>query len=55
MQRGIVYYNGIKAGVLEYNTDGYVFAYAEEYFHNNAMPAVSLTLPKTQQQHTSNR
>lgn len=49
MQRGIVFSNGIKAGSVE-RTDNlkYVFEYDRAYFANQNMPAISLTLPKTQ-------
>src|SRR5664279_6264756 len=49
-----VYRNGILAGVLsEENRKSYVFRYDYAYFSNNTQPAISLTLPKTQQEYRS--
>lgn len=54
MAKGGVYYNGIMAGYLEkIATDQYVFSYTEAYFHNPAMPPISLTISKTKQVHES--
>jgi HipA-like protein len=54
MQRGIVFVNGIKAGFVERNDDeGFIFRYADEYFMDAAMPAISLSLPKNQKQYAS--
>jgi len=43
-----IYYNNILAGTLEkVGGDVYKFTYNKEYLPNPAMPAVSLTLPKS--------
>ncbi|AYB34917.1 HipA N-terminal domain-containing protein [Chryseolinea soli] len=49
-----VYINNLLAGTLE-KTDQqrYVFCYDDKYFINPACPAISLTLPKTQQEFRS--
>ncbi len=54
MRQAEVYRNGILAGVIEeisYNK--YSFTYNNNYFNNSQFPAISLTIPKTQQIHTS--
>jgi serine/threonine-protein kinase HipA len=54
MQRGIVYVNKLKAGIIERPENGhYLFRYYDEYFTNPLMPPVSLTLPKTKQVYES--
>lgn len=54
MRKGQVYMNGILAGTITENPqDGYIFVYADEYYIDPAMPAVSLTLPKKQKVYTS--
>ena len=54
MAKGGVYINGILAGILEKGTDGvYRFHYNDNYFENEALPAISLTLPKTKQAYES--
>jgi HipA-like protein len=46
--KGIVYCNGIKAGILEKNNSGgYRFSYFKEYTEDEKNPPISLTLPKT--------
>jgi len=45
-----VYRNGQLAGTLtQHNTKNYEFRYDDEWFANNSKPAISLSLPKTQQ------
>lgn len=52
MRRLEVYHKGIPAGVLtEENRNSYVFRYHDIYFNNQRQPAISLTLPKTQQEY----
>lgn len=47
-----VYYNGIPAGKLkEENRNKYTFSYYDDYYKNSEMPSVSLTLPKSRQEH----
>lgn len=54
MRQGAVYMNGYLAGILtEVSPAEYVFRYDDSYFTDNKMPAISLTLPKTQQEYRS--
>lgn len=54
MAKGIVYINGVRAGMLQRTGEGnYLFRYADDYFKNEAMPAISLTLPKKKQEYQS--
>lgn len=54
MRRGIVYYNDLLAGTLAESEDGsYLFHYDDAYFQNTQLPAISVTLPKSKQQHRS--
>lgn len=54
MRQAAVYMNSLLAGVLtELNDQSYSFCYADDYFHNSSMPAISLTFPKTQQEYFS--
>lgn len=49
-----VYRNGIFAGILtEENRNKYVFRYEDAYFKDAIAPLISLTLPKTQQEYSS--
>ena len=52
--KGLVYNNGVLAGSIEKDMHGiYIFQYDKVYFENSSLPAVSLTLPKSQQQYRS--
>lgn len=54
MRQAVVYRNGTLAGILtEENRKRYVFRYADAYFNDNTKEAISLTLPKTQQEYSS--
>jgi len=54
MRKVAVYRNGIFAGILtEENRKQFVFKYDKTYFDDSQMPAISLTLPKRQQEYTS--
>jgi HipA-like protein len=54
MRQGKVLYNNVTAGILsELDTGEYMFHYDDSYFYNTALPPVSVTLPKTKQQHQS--
>lgn len=54
MRKAKVYYNGIIAGeIIETPENEYIFRYDDDYFNNNAMPAISLTLPKNKQEYRS--
>ena len=54
MRKAEVYRNRILAGVLtEESRNGYLFRYDDAYFNDNNKSAISLTLPKTQQEYRS--
>ncbi|MBI5219205.1 MAG: HipA N-terminal domain-containing protein [Bacteroidia bacterium] len=54
MRKAEVYRNGILAGVLtEENRKSYVFRYESSYLNDINKPAISLTLPKTEQEYRS--
>ena len=49
-----IYRNGILAGILtEENRQRYVFRYDDKYFNDASKPGISLTLPKTQKEYSS--
>lgn len=49
-----IYRNGILAGILtEENRKSYVFRYDNDYLKDTNTPAISLTIPKTQQEYRS--
>jgi serine/threonine-protein kinase HipA len=50
MAKAEIYNNGILAGHLEkIGPNDYRFVYTPEYYANNSLPPISLTLPKTKQ------
>jgi HipA-like protein len=50
-----IFRNGILAGQLtEENRNSFVFRYEDTYFKDDTKPAISLTMPKTQQVYISN-
>ncbi|MGI8892589.1 MAG: HipA N-terminal domain-containing protein [Bacteroidia bacterium] len=54
MRKAEVYRNGILAGILlEEDDRSYKFIYDENYHRDATQPAISLTLPKTQQKFSS--
>lgn len=54
MRKAEVFCNGILAGVLtEENRKSFVFCYDDAYFSDKSRQAISLTLPKTQQEYRS--
>ena len=54
MRTAEVYRNGILAGVLtEESRSSYIFRYDSAYFNDSGKFAISLTLPKTQQEYHS--
>lgn len=56
MRKAAVYHNKVLAGeLIEVAHDHYIFRYDDAYFYNPKLPAISLTLPKTQQEYVSNR
>ena len=55
MRQAQVFRNGVFAGVLtEENKNSFSFRYDDAYFTDTTKAAISLTLPKTQQEYTSN-
>jgi HipA-like protein len=49
-----IYRNGILAGTLtEENRQRYVFRYDDNYYNDANKPGISLTLPKTQKEYSS--
>jgi HipA-like protein len=54
MRKAEVFCNGLLAGTLvEENRQQFVFRYNDNYFADKEKPAVSLTLPKSQQEYRS--
>ncbi len=54
MRNAEVYCNGILAGILtEEDRHHYKFRYNDAYFFDSSKPAISLTLPKTKQEYSS--
>lgn len=54
MRQGVVYMNGIPAGLLtEISSTEYTFRYYDAYYIDNSKHSISLTLPKTQQEYKS--
>ncbi len=52
MRKAAVYRNGELVGTLtEENRSSYIFRYDDHWFADASKPAVSLTLPKTQQEY----
>ncbi|MDA0196725.1 MAG: HipA N-terminal domain-containing protein [Bacteroidetes bacterium] len=50
MRTAGVFRNGKLTGTLtQFDSRSYEFRYSDEWFNNEKLPAVSLTLPKTQQ------
>lgn len=50
-----VYRNGVLAGLLsEENRNLFIFRYEERYFNDTTKPAISLTLPKSKIEFSSN-
>lgn len=49
--QGIVYLNNEPAGVIIREGKEYIFRYNDEYFNNPQKKAISVTLPKTQQEY----
>jgi HipA-like protein len=54
MRAAEVYRNGVLAGLLtEENRQRYIFRYDDAYYTDSSQPAVSLTMPKTRQEYSS--
>ncbi|AEF82169.1 HipA N-terminal domain-containing protein, partial [Leadbettera azotonutricia] len=55
LRRGTVYYQNLKAGLIEEEEDQYRFQYLPEYLADPHARAVSLTLPLREELFTSER
>jgi serine/threonine-protein kinase HipA len=54
MRKVEVFKNGVLAGILSQETrNRFVFRYDDTYFNDISKPAISLTLPKTKNEYTS--
>jgi len=54
MRAATIYRNGILAGTLtEESRRQYIFRYDDYYFNDSTKPAISITIPKNQQEHSS--
>lgn len=53
MPQGIVYYNDIRAGIIEYSNGMYAFTYDDLYLSEESLPPISLTIPKRTEPYTS--
>jgi serine/threonine-protein kinase HipA len=54
MRKVEVFKNGVLAGILSEETrNRFVFRYDDTYFNDISKPAISLTLPKTRNEYTS--
>ncbi len=54
INQAAVYRNKVFAGILiEASRQLYIFRYDDDYFADTSKPAISLTLPKTQQEYHS--
>jgi len=53
MRSAEIYRNNIKAGILSESEGGYTFTYDPDYYNDNSMPAISLSIPKTKLSYTS--
>lgn len=54
MRKVKVYRNKELAGeLIQVNKSSYIFKYNDTYFANDSLPAISLTLPKSQQEYKS--
>ena len=54
MKQGRVFNNEIEVGIISKLDNGsYEFEYSDAYFLDNTKPAISLTLPKTNQKYKS--
>jgi len=53
MRKAAVYRNGVLAGYLSETDKIFKFRYDENYFNNRNYPAISLTLPKSKPEYTS--
>ena len=54
MRQGRVFCNGIAAGVITEDAQGYTFVYDEEYLNRSDAQPISLTLPLRQEPYVNN-
>lgn len=55
MRQGRVYYNNTVCGIISEEAENkYLFKYADMYYSDSRLPAISVTLSKTKQIHRSN-
>ena len=52
-KEGIVFVNDEEAGNISYRHSQYIFKYSDDYFNDSQKKAISVTLPKTQQEYKS--
>jgi len=52
-KKGLVYYNSILAGKLEYLDNEFIVRYDPEYFSDRSLPPISLSLPKSKIEYRS--
>lgn len=52
-KEGIVFVNDEEAGNISYRHSQYIFKYNDDYFNDSQKKAISVTLPKTQQEYKS--
>ena len=52
-KKGLIYYNDIFAGTLEYRDNEYVFNYDMAYSNDRSLPPISLSLPKSKIEYRS--
>jgi HipA-like protein len=52
-KEGIVFVNNEEAGNISYRHSQYIFKYSDDYFNDSQKKAISVTLPKTQQEYKS--
>jgi serine/threonine-protein kinase HipA len=48
LKKGLVYYNNIEAGEIIHTGSEYIFRYFKDYLINDALPPLSVTLPKSE-------
>jgi len=52
-KEGIVFVNDEEAGNISYRHSQFIFKYSDDYFNDSQKKAISVTLPKTQQEYKS--
>jgi len=52
-KEGIVFVNDEEAGNISYRHSQFIFKYSDDYFNDSQKKAISVTLPKTQQEYQS--